>query len=163
MPARAPHLATLSGAQPLQAAQAERPSGQHLAPAGRGKALPPAVREKMERSFGHDFSRVRIHEGGTAESIGAIAFTRGQDIHFAPGQYSPASRPGQELLGHELAHVVQQKAGRVALPQGAGAPINADPELEAEAEAKGLAAARFSAAPSPAAATEPSTAEPIQR
>ncbi len=124
-----------------QAAE-ERPSGEHLAPAGRGKPLPEAVRGKMEHAFGHDFSRVRIHEGRTSESLGAVAFTRGQDIHFAPGRYSPASRGGQELLGHELAHVVQQAHGRVAVPQGKGAPINADPALEAEADRLGRQAAR---------------------
>lgn len=122
--------------------QPDRPSGQHLAPAGRGRALPRAVQAKMEAALGHDFSAVRIHEGGHAESLGAIAYTRGRDIHFAPGRYSPQSRTGQELLGHELAHVVQQSHGRVALPQGNGAPINADPGLEAEADRLGRAAAR---------------------
>jgi hypothetical protein len=101
----------------------------------------------MERALGHDFSRVRVHEGGHAESLGAIAYTRGTDLHFAPGRYSPATRSGQELLGHELAHVVQQQAGRVAVPQGKGAPINADPALEAEADRLGrMAAGRPSAA-----------------
>ncbi len=65
----------------------------------------------------------------------------GQDLHFAPGKYSPASSHGQELIGHELAHVVQQRAGRVAVPQGKGAPINADPALEAEADQLGKKAA----------------------
>ncbi len=131
----------------LQARAAERPSGQHLAPAGRGKPLPDAVRAKMERALGHDFSRVRVHEGGHAESLGAIAYTRGTDLHFAPGRYSPATRGGQELIGHELAHVVQQQAGRVAVPQGKGAPINADPVLEAEADRLGRIAAAHHAVP----------------
>jgi len=46
-------------------------------------------------------------------SLGAQAYTQGTDIHFAPGQYQPSSQGGQELLGHELAHVVQQADGRV--------------------------------------------------
>ncbi len=127
-----------AGATTGEASQAplarERPSGQHLAPAGRGKSLQEALQGKMERAFGQDFSDVRVHEGGAAESIDAVAFTRGSDIHFAPGRYSPASHSGQKLIGHELAHVVQQKAGQVAVPQGKGAPINADPRLEAEAD-----------------------------
>jgi hypothetical protein len=126
----------------LQARTADRPSGQHLAAAGRGKPLSDAVRAKMERALGHDFSRVRVHEGAHAESLGAIAYTRGTDLHFAPGRYSPATRSGQELIGHELAHVIQQQAGRVAVPQGKGAPINGDPALEAEAERLGAAAVR---------------------
>jgi hypothetical protein len=116
--------------------------GRSPARAGRGKPLPARVRQKMEGALGADFSDVRIHEGSDAESLEAVAFTRGADIHFAPGAYSPESLKGQEVLGHELAHVVQQRAGRVALPRGAGAPINADPGLEAEAEGLGKQAAR---------------------
>jgi hypothetical protein len=145
-PGRGHSIAQVATSAPIQAEMAEpRPSGQHLAKAGQGQPLPAAVQAKMESAFGHDFSRVRVHQGRTAESLGAVAFTRGQDIHFAPGRYSPASRSGQQLLGHELAHVVQQAKGRVALPQGTGAPINADPGLEAEADRLGSIAA---AAPS---------------
>src|SRR6476469_1292057 len=89
-----------------------------------GKRLPEAVQQKMEIAFNTDFSDVRIHEGREAESIRAIAYTRGSDIHFAPGQYSPMSQTGQQLIGHELTHVVQQRTGQVAAPQGKGAPIN---------------------------------------
>ncbi len=43
----------------------------------------------------------------------ATACTYGNDIYFAPGAYDPDSRTGLEVLGHELAHVLQQRAGRV--------------------------------------------------
>lgn len=108
---------------------------------GGGSPLPSLVRSKMERALGTDLSRVRIHQGEEAESVGALAYTRGTDLHFQRGAYDPASAPGQRLLGHELAHVVQQAQGRVASPAGAGAPINDDPWLEAEAEAAGARAA----------------------
>jgi hypothetical protein len=81
---------------------------------GIGAAMPADVQAKMEGSFGSNFSAVRIHEGTQASSLGALAYTQGTDIHFAPGQYQPHSTSGQELLGHELAHVVQQSQGRVA-------------------------------------------------
>lgn len=113
-----------------------------LRPSGSGKAMPDAVRQKMEGSFGQDLSGVRIHEGPEARSIGAIAYTRGADIHFAPGAYSPSSGSGQRLLGHELAHVVQQREGRVAAPAGARIPINDDPGLEREADRLAARAAR---------------------
>jgi hypothetical protein len=46
-------------------------------------------------------------------------------------------------LGHELTHVVQQRAGRVTVPaQHKGLPINADPALEQEADEMGAKAAR---------------------
>lgn len=109
---------------------------------GSGRALPPEVRAKMENALGHDFSQVRVHVGPEAEQVGAIAYARGTDLHFQPGRYDPSSRAGQALLGHELAHVVQQAQGRVAVPQGKGAPINADPALEAEADRMGERAAR---------------------
>jgi hypothetical protein len=44
-----------------------------------------------------------------AESLNAKAFTLGTDIAFAPNQYSAHTPTGQNLLGHELAHVVQQR------------------------------------------------------
>jgi hypothetical protein len=75
----------------------------------------------MEAAFKTDFSAVRVHEADTAASLGAHAFTRGHGLHFAPGEYRPGSAAGQKLIGHELTHVVQQRAGRVAVPQGRGA------------------------------------------
>jgi hypothetical protein len=113
--------------------------------AGQGQPLPESTRRQMEGAFGQDLSHVRVHEGGQADSLDAVAYTQGHHIHFAPGRYSPRSREGQRLLGHELAHVVQQRAGRVAVPRGTGAPINADPHLEAEADA--MAAQALQAGP----------------
>lgn len=107
-----------------------------------GRPLPRAVAERMEESLGHDFSAVRVHQGPEAESLGALAFTRGEQIHFAPGTFRPESYQGRRLLAHELAHVVQQRARRVAVPAGPGPPVNDDPALEAEADRLGERAAR---------------------
>ncbi|HEX2095732.1 MAG TPA: DUF4157 domain-containing protein [Longimicrobiaceae bacterium] len=112
-----------------------------LRPPSGGQPLPGPVQTKMEAAFGHDFSGVRIHQGPEAASIGASAFTRGTNIHFVPGRYDPHSQEGQRLLGHELTHVVQQRAGKVAAPQGGGVPINDDRGHEAEADAAGARAA----------------------
>ena len=71
----------------------------------------------------------------------AVAYTRGADVHFASGEYKPTTDRGQRVLGHELAHVVQQRTGRVVAPEGSGLPINADPALESEADRLGDAAA----------------------
>jgi len=125
--------------------------GVNLPAPGGGNALPPEVRAKMEGAFGHDFSDVRVHTGGAAASVGALAYTQGSDIHFQPGQYNPGTLSGQETIGHELAHVVQQRAGAVATPQGLGAPVNADPSLEAEADALGRQAAHADGAMAAAA------------
>ena len=96
----------------------------------------------MEQSFDTDFSAVRIHESNAAQQINALAYTQGQHIHFQPGKYKPDSPKGQELLGHELTHVVQQQSGQVTQPQGKGLPINTDTHLETEADQLGVKAAR---------------------
>jgi ribosomal protein S18 acetylase RimI-like enzyme len=103
--------------------------------------LPEAVRGKMEAALGADFSNVRVHVGPQAERIGAIAFTVGSDIYFVPGRYQPHTVHGQQLLGHELAHVVQQRAGRVRNPLGSGLAVVQDHALEAEADRLGQRAA----------------------
>ena len=106
-----------------------------------GQALPDEVRTKMETAFGADFSDVRVHVGREAPSLGAIAYTWGTNIHFAPGQYNPHTLQGQKLLGHELWHVVQQKSGRVQNPFGGGVAVVQDHALEAEADRMGIKAA----------------------
>jgi hypothetical protein len=66
----------------------------------------------MEPRFGHDFSDVRIHNDGkaseSARAVSARAFTLGDHVVFAAGQYSPGTTEGQRLLAHELTHVIQQ-------------------------------------------------------
>jgi hypothetical protein len=128
------------------------PPGFHLRPSALGQRLPEAVQRKMEAFFGTSFADVRVHLGGEAASIGALAFTHGSDLYFAPGQYNPRTIQGQERLGHELAHVVQQRVGRVRNPMGSGVAVVQDPALEAEAERMGRRAA---AMPSPVQAKMP--------
>jgi hypothetical protein len=131
---------------------------------GSGESMPKPVRSKMENSFGTSFSDVQIHQNSMqAKAVGALAYTQGNQIHFAPGQYNPTSLSGQALLGHELTHVVQQRAGRVPVPsQGKGAPINADPSLENEADVMGARAARGQFADVPGAPTAQRKEHPMQ-
>lgn len=112
-----------------------------LQPKSGGQPLPAEVQAKMEMALGADFSDVRIHVGREASSIGALAYTWGTNIHFAPGQYNPHSIQGQKILGHELWHVVQQKMGRVSNPLGGGVAVVQDHALEAEADRMGVKAA----------------------
>jgi hypothetical protein len=82
---------------------------------GAGQSLDIRTRGRMEQQLGADFSQVRVHTSPTAEReaerLQARAFTVGQDIAFAPGEYQPDSLEGQRLLAHELAHVLQQQRG----------------------------------------------------
>ncbi|MEH1937846.1 MAG: DUF4157 domain-containing protein [Nostoc sp.] len=79
---------------------------------GGGQPLTDNIREPMEQAFGADFTRVKVHTDTQADqfnqSIQAKAFTTGQDVFFRQGEYEPGSRGGQELIAHELTHVVQQ-------------------------------------------------------
>ncbi len=137
-----PTLLSDKGAPAQRKAGPEAPSSPSP-PSGGGAPIAAPVRARMERAFGADFSGVRIHEGDDAPAIGALAYTRGTDIHFAPGQYRPEDATGQELLGHELAPGVQQSQGRVSATQQArGFPVNADATLEREANEMGSKAAR---------------------
>jgi hypothetical protein len=108
----------------------------HLAKFGFGRGMPlaPQVRQMMENVFRTSFAAVTIHTGPHVSTLGALAFTRGSEIHFAPGQYDPASPRGRHLLAHELAHVVQQRSGRVPNPFGGGVAVVQNFALEAEAE-----------------------------
>jgi hypothetical protein len=82
---------------------------------GRGGKLPEDARAEMESKFGADFSGVRVHTGPQAaqlsRSVNAEAFTHGQDIYMNKGRFAPETRPGRQLLAHELTHVVQQTGG----------------------------------------------------
>jgi hypothetical protein len=111
----------------------------HDLPRAGGAPLPAPVQAKMSRALGADFSGVRVHQDERAGAIGANAFASGDDVHFAAGTYDPASRAGQELIGHELAHVVQQRAGRVSATAQASGLV--DGALEQEADALGAQAA----------------------
>ncbi len=84
---------------------------------GQGQPLGDEVRGPMEQAFGSDFSGVRVHTDAQSDqlnkSIQARAFTTGQDVFFRQGEYQPENRSGQELLVHELTHVVQQTNGQI--------------------------------------------------
>lgn len=105
--------------------------------------MPDEVKNKMERAFQTDFSDVKVHTNSEkASDIGALAYTQGSDVHFASGQYNPGEQVGQRILGHELAHVVQQREGRVQpTTQAMGMPVNDDSGLESEADNLGARAA----------------------
>lgn len=84
---------------------------------GGGQPLEASVREPMEQAFGADFSGVNIHTDSKADtlnrSLGSRAFTTGPDLFFKKEEYNPNSSDGQELLAHELTHVVQQGGAKL--------------------------------------------------
>lgn len=77
-----------------------------------GRALDQPARRQMESAFAADFSGVRVHSGETSSALNqelqAEAFTVGRDIFFRSSVPDSTTEKGQELLAHELTHVVQQ-------------------------------------------------------
>ncbi|MCA9985316.1 MAG: DUF4157 domain-containing protein, partial [Anaerolineales bacterium] len=95
---------------------------------GSGHALPDDLRGQMEGQLGAGFGDVTLHTDNEADalnrSLKAEAFTVGSDIYFRKDTYNPGSPQGQQLLAHELTHVVQQGASQ---PQPEGSPGGAAP------------------------------------
>lgn len=90
-----------------------------------GQPLDPGARAFMEPRFGQEFGGVRVHTdpqaGASADAVHARAYTYGQHIVFAAGQYQPHAAEGRRLLAHELAHTVQQGAAHAdASPEPSG-------------------------------------------
>ncbi|MBP7689764.1 MAG: DUF4157 domain-containing protein, partial [Thermoflexales bacterium] len=99
--------------QPVQSGELAAPISDTINRSrGSGQPLPDRVRGSMESAFRSDFGGVRVHTDQQADtlnrSVQAKAFTLGHDIYFSKGNYQPGNSSGQELLAHELTHVVQQ-------------------------------------------------------
>jgi hypothetical protein len=110
----------------------------------RSHALPHPLMQNMESSFGQDFSGVDVQSNSSrASGLSAKAFTEGESIHFAPGQFDPGTETGKNLIGHELAHVVQQRGGGVQSTgvEQSGVTFNNDQMLEQQANEWGGTAA----------------------
>jgi hypothetical protein len=100
-----------------QTPSAEAPPQVYQALRSPGLPLDPSSRDFFASSFaGHDFTDVRVHTdteaAQSAASVDALAYTVGTDVFFAAGQYAPETSAGQQLLAHELTHVMQQGEGR---------------------------------------------------
>src|SRR5262249_58978879 len=71
---------------------------------GGGAALDPGVQSEMEGRFGQSFANVRVHTDGeasaSAESVGANAYTVGNDIVFRSGHFDTGTPPRQRPLAH---------------------------------------------------------------
>lgn len=96
--------------------------------------LPDTLKAGIENLSGISMDDVRVHYNSPKPAqLQALAYTKGTEIHVAPGQ--------TKHLPHEAWHVVQQKQGRV-MPtmQFGGNFINDNPVLEREADFMGAKA-----------------------
>jgi hypothetical protein len=94
---------------------------------GNGMPMPYGLRTDFEQRFGHDFKHTRIHTQTDAKQLtqhfGADALTTGSHVFLSPG-IAPNSSSGKKVLGHELAHVLQQTGARPL-----GSPHNNHPKI----------------------------------
>ena len=112
-----------------------------------GAPLDGAVRERMQRVFSADLGSVQIHADAAASrltrALGARALAYGERIWFS----DPSGVKDAQLLGHEIAHVLQQRRGRS--DSGAASPRgkhSGGASLEREADRGGRAAVHGSPA-----------------
>lgn len=89
---------------------------------GGGAPLSRSEAQYFEPRFGHSFSKIRVHTGESADraanSINARAFTLGNNIAFARGEYDFSSVSGRKLMAHELAHTLQQSKDSDSVQRG---------------------------------------------
>lgn len=110
---------------------------------GAGRPLERSVSERLESASQSPLGDVHVHTGkyaaDLAHAVSARAFTVGPDIFFGAGEYQPHTSEGQQLIAHEVAHVVQQRGAPDTGPLTVSQPGDAF-ERQAETFAGGSAA-----------------------
>lgn len=146
----------LKAAPPFQLMAGDAPPGQPKAATG---DLPSDLITGFAVSTGHDLSDVKVHYNSSKPAkVGALAYAEGNDIYLAQGQ--------EKHLGHEAAHLVQQREGRVAANTAIkGKAANTDPALESEADsmAEKAKVAQNSQEPAKAAGAKSASPGVVQR
>ncbi|WP_028063145.1 eCIS core domain-containing protein [Solirubrobacter soli] len=134
LPLAAPALIALQRTAGNQAASRALGRSEAFAQATSGQPVEVPRRRAMEAAFGTGFGDVRAYLGGPAAeaglgALGASAAARGTQIAFRDAS------PTDELVAHELAHVVQQRRG------AEGVACDTGPSTDAERAARAAGAA----------------------
>lgn len=97
---------------------AREPDEGEVAPSPRSEApaepIQPSVGIELSRLFGVDLTRLPIVPNSPKATGATQAVTQHGEVHFRAGAYQPGTRRGNWLIAHEVAHVVQQRAGGAA-------------------------------------------------
>jgi hypothetical protein len=120
-----------------------------------GEPMSSAHQRRGRRVFGGELEDVRVHSDAPAATaaarLSARAFTIGPDIYFGTNQWRPSEPTGMALLGHELAHVIQQRQSS----------MQADARAEGEATRAGVAFTLGLRAPAAGQAARGSASAPM--
>ncbi|WP_148264788.1 eCIS core domain-containing protein [Collimonas fungivorans] len=118
---------------------------QHLSVISNNTGLPDNLKFGIEDLSGLSLDNVKVHYNSPQPAqLDALAYTRGTEIHVAPGQ--------ERHLPHEAWHVVQQAQGRVAPTTAVhGVALNDELGLENEADRLGAALSTMPLVPARAA------------
>jgi outer membrane protein OmpA-like peptidoglycan-associated protein len=107
-----------------------------------GQELDPSVRKQMEARVGRSLEGVKVHTdaraASLADSLGASAFTVGNDVFFGAGMYAPGTSRGDRTLVHELTHVAQREGQVPERMPHAVAHESSTAEREAHRIARGV-------------------------
>jgi len=107
-----------SEAQPTSGGRATM-GGQSRPQGPRQIVVPEPVRASLRETVGEPPSHVTVHEGAAAaqqtDAVNAEAFTQHGQIYFAADAPVESER-GQQLLAHELTHVMQQHGRGSSMP-----------------------------------------------
>jgi hypothetical protein len=83
-----------------------------------GRKLDNEVQRSMESRYGHSLDHVRIHTDASADNFcqrfEAKAFALDNHMAFRKGHYQPHTAEGEQLLRHEVTHVLNSSANRGA-------------------------------------------------
>jgi hypothetical protein len=166
------HLQRTAGNQgvvQMLAGDEERSPVHDVVGSGGGSPLDSGTRTSMESAFGTSFEGVRVHTDAqaskSAESVGANAYTVGQDVVFRSGHYDPGTTTGQRTIAHELSHVVQQSQGPVDGSEAAGGIRVSSPSdrFEQAADHQADQVMSSASAGSASASSSPASAGAVQR
>ncbi|EAY27940.1 hypothetical protein M23134_02609 [Microscilla marina ATCC 23134] len=121
------------------------------------------LKQNVSQLMGVDVTDTQVHYNSDKPTqLKAEAYAQGNEVHLAPGK--------ERHLGHELAHIGQQKQGRVkpTLQMKGGTSINDDPQLEQEADKIGDKALQMKlpqggTLPLPQKSTPSGNKAPVQR
>ena len=101
----------------------------------KNSVLPGELQSKIANTMGEK-PNVKINlNSSKATKLDAIAVAQGKEIDFAPGQFKPHTKEGQQVIGHEFEHIRQQQKKLVkADTHIAGFPVNTNKGLEDSAD-----------------------------